>query len=129
MVLLHVVYRLRGHAKTPSRQPFGLRVNLKFLRRAVKFIPGKLVAELKRRISQHYWFRRRYGWAQEDDIKLYFKGFPLSDATAVDTTGAKYIGHLVMRLKDIPKKQMVNKEDLPFGMIVNFHGVLERYSK
>jgi hypothetical protein len=65
-----------------------LRINLKFLSRAVKFVPGKLVAELKRRVSEHYWFRHRYGWAQEDGITLYFKGFPLSDDTAVDTTGA-----------------------------------------
>jgi hypothetical protein len=126
--MVHLVFRLRGGANTPSRQTL-MRINLKFLRRAIKFVPGELVAELKRRVSEHYWFRRPYGWAQEDGITLYFKGFPLSDDTAVDTIGARYIGDLAMHFKERPKKQMAKKEDLPFGMIVDFRTVLERYSK
>jgi hypothetical protein len=130
--MVHLVYKLRGGARTPSRTPLILRINLKFLRRAVKFIPGEIVAELKRRVSEHYWFRRRYGCAQEDGITFYFKGLPLSDDTAVNNTGARYIGDLVMRLEDRNinhKKKMVQNEDLPLGMIVDFHAVLERYSK
>jgi ABC-type transporter Mla MlaB component len=106
-----------------------LLVNCKFLHRAVPFIPGELVGELKRRISQHYWFRRRYRWANHDDMELRFKNWPLSDDTRVDTLGLYYMGHLFMRLKERKNNPVVKKEDLPLGFIVNFPALLETFSK
>jgi hypothetical protein len=127
--VVFLIFRFLGGAKTPSRQPPLLLVNCKFLHRAVPFIPGELVGELKRRISQHYWFRRRYRWANHDDMELRFNDWPLSDDTHVDTLGLYYMGHLVMRLKERKNNPVVKKEDLPLGFIVNFPALLQTFSK
>ena len=143
--VVHIVLRLRGGAKTPSRQrPRHMKRICRspyFLRGVLKIRQGEVVADLKKRIYRRWEFKKRFGNFDLEEFGLAprKKGAlrpldvtdneVLSDATVLASLGIKYILDLVLVLGMTPAAQSVTQALAPVPVkTVEIQRVLQRFS-